>query len=205
MGANRSDRHARGGHATGASRKSRRCKIETALQEADGNKGRAAELLQISYKMLLVEDHASTASSSGPRLLASDPIASRRAFSSSVVTSVTVAVVPIAVGSTKCSLPATPSCRGRRPRRLVGREVSDRWERSHARDQVAQRVATLIGEHAARRPRARPPPACRRRPPRHGGSACMRERLERVPDGVAEVERAARPDFAFVRGRRCRP
>ena len=30
-------------------------KIETALQEADGNKGRASELLQISYKMLLVK------------------------------------------------------------------------------------------------------------------------------------------------------
>ena len=32
-----------------------RIKIETALKEADNNKGRASELLQISYKMLLAK------------------------------------------------------------------------------------------------------------------------------------------------------
>ncbi|MEO7275187.1 MAG: sigma 54-interacting transcriptional regulator, partial [Vicinamibacterales bacterium] len=32
-----------------------RIKIETALREADGNKGRASELLHLSYKMLLVK------------------------------------------------------------------------------------------------------------------------------------------------------
>ena len=32
-----------------------RLKIDEALKEADGNKGRAAELLQVSYKTLLAK------------------------------------------------------------------------------------------------------------------------------------------------------
>ena len=42
-------------------------KIEQALKEADGNKGRAAELLQISYKMLLAQAQGAPARVGGVR------------------------------------------------------------------------------------------------------------------------------------------
>ena len=81
-----------------------RIKLETALKEADNNKGRASELLQISYKMLLSKLRSiGWSERSGTEADGLSP----RAWSSSAVTSVTVVVAPIAVGSTKWRRPPT--------------------------------------------------------------------------------------------------
>ena len=55
VGARRSLGHAGGGHPAGDRAKSRRSRSRKCSKEADGNKGRAAELLQISYKSLLAK------------------------------------------------------------------------------------------------------------------------------------------------------
>ena len=53
LGARRPDGIADRRHASGVTVEVERVKIEQMLNEAEGNKGRAAELLQISYKMLV--------------------------------------------------------------------------------------------------------------------------------------------------------
>ena len=55
VGADRSERDAHRGDAAGSLREAEKRKIEQVLREADNNKGRAAELLGITYKMLLTK------------------------------------------------------------------------------------------------------------------------------------------------------
>ena len=154
-------------------RSSRRC------SEAENDKGRAAELLQISYKMLLIEAEGARhrvgcaalrtpVSSPSPR----SPICRSACVSSSVVTSSTIVVAPIAGRQHEvqaCRRP--PSCRGAiASSDLGGGQVGDRRQRPELGDQRRQRLAVALGERAARHARARRRRACRRRPLRRGGS-----------------------------------
>ena len=147
----------------------RRRKIEQALQEARRQrKGRAADLLQISYKMLLGEDQGAT----GSRLRSfRSPSASPTAPSPHSARPADLLslghvghrhrALPIAVGSTKCSVPSTTflSC----PiglEHLGDRKIGDRRERAQLRDQRRERGASSGRRSRRARRRARRRPAC---------------------------------------------
>ena len=111
----------------------------------------------------------------------------------------------MAVGSTKCSRPATIflSCRIASRISAVG-QVGDRRQRAEAGDEIGERLAIPLGERAARhgelggdehavgdRFAVTEPPV-------------LGHRLEGVAGGVAEVQDAAQARFLLV-GRRRRP
>ena len=177
-----------------------RRKIEQALKEAAGNRGRAAETAAGQLQDADVEAARTTGSTSAtsPHVPEARP-SSAPPVSSFSVTSSTIVVAPIAVGSTKCSRPATiflscciassicvaeTSAIGGSGPRLAIRSASACRSRSAS----APRAAAELGgdEHAVgdRFAVAEAP--------------VLRDRLERVAGGVAEVQDAARPGFALV-------
>ena len=137
-----------------------RLKIGEVLREADGNRGRAAELLQISYKNLLakLKEHAHRVSRS---LLQSDRRSSARRVKLLRSTHPRPSSpTPIAVGSTKCSRAGDHllvALRGFDD--LGGREVADRRQRAQLHDVRRQRVAIRRRQHARALPRVPPRPS----------------------------------------------
>ena len=77
-----------------------------------------------------------------------------------------------AVGSTKCSVPATTflSC-CIASRICAAEQIGDRRQRPEAGDQIGERLPIALGERAARDARAPRRRACRSRPLRRAGSA----------------------------------
>ena len=128
-------------------------KIEQVLKEADNVKGRAAELLQISYKMLLAklkEHRTRVAQDPRVRLQARSPSPLAAAISSSIVTSVTVVVAPMPTGRTKCRWPAMTFLSRPTASTTCRAERSDTdGQRPHLRDERRQRVAVGGGHGPA--------------------------------------------------------
>ena len=180
-------------------------RLETAASsEADSNKGRAPpSSLQISYKTLLAKLQEHRASSR--RLRRSQPDRRRRALGAarSSVTSVTIVVRAdrrSAARSAACR--RRPSCRAPIASSTCrGGEIGDRRAAAPSAT-ISARERVAIRPRTARRAR-RPSAAAASMPVGDrlavAEAPVLRDRLERVADRVAEIERRRRPGLALVR------
>ena len=173
-----------------------RRKIEQALKETGGDRGRTAEILQVSYKTLItkLKEHGLERSVSFP-----EPDLVQRRLISFSVTSSTIVVAPMAVGSTKCSRPPTIflSC-------CIASIIwlADTSAIGGSGPRLAIRSASAFRSRSARAPRSTRKLRGHQHPVGHRLAVTkppvLGHRFERMPRGVAEVQNAPQAGLPLV-------
>ncbi len=112
----------------------------------------------------------------------------------------------MAVGSTKCSVPATIflSCRIA-SMICADRDVGDRRQRTEAGDEIGERLAIAVGQRAAAHGQLRGDEHAVGDRLAVPVAPVLGDRLERVAGRVAEVQDAAQTGFLLVGRRRPPP
>ena len=212
LGARRSVGHAGRGDAPGDGARSRRRKIEEVLDEADGNKGRAAELLQISYKIAAREAQGTRHRVESAPGLASAACSRRnrhaapRRFRPSVTSVTDLARRRSPSAARSAAVRRRPSCRGA----IASSTSATERSATAGSGPIFAMSAASASRSAAGIDAARHRDLGGHQHPvadrfAVAEAAVFGHRLERVAGGVAEVQRAPRARSRARPARRPRP